>query len=48
MNAADLENVEGLKLDVLAVLLQHVHHQLQVVGLPDVARHYRKVAPVQQ
>lgn len=43
-----LEDVEGLELDVGALVPQQVHHQLEVLGLADVARHHREVVPVQE
>lgn len=43
-----LEDVEGFELDVGALVPQQVHHQLEVLGLADVARHHREVVPVQQ
>ena len=41
-----LEDVEGLELDIATLVLQQVHHQLQVVGVGNVPRHDRKVSPV--
>ena len=42
----NLENMEGLKLNVPRLLLQHVHHQLEVVRIGDVFGHHREVVPV--
>jgi hypothetical protein len=38
-----LEDMEGFELDVSRFLFQHVHHQLQVVGVRDVASHHLKM-----
>jgi len=43
-----LKDVEGLKLDVGALVPQQVHHQLEVLWPADVARHHREVVAVQQ
>ena len=40
--------MEGLKLDVSRLLPQHVHHELEVVGVADVSVHGAEVVPVQQ
>lgn len=40
--------MEGLKLNVGAFVSQQIHHQLEVVGLADVARHHGEVVSVQQ
>lgn len=40
--------MEGLKLDVGTLVPEEVHHQLQVLGLADVARHHCEVVSVQQ
>ena len=42
------EHVEGLKLDVASLLLQHVHHQLQVVWIGNIFSHHREIVPVQE
>ncbi len=42
------EHVEGLKLDVASLLLQHVHHELEVVGIGNIFGHHREVVPVEQ
>jgi len=44
----DLEDVESFKLDVATFLLEHVHHQFQVVGAADVACHDGEVMTIQQ
>ena len=44
----NLEDVESLKLNVATFLLQHVHHELEVVGAADVASHDREVVTIQQ
>lgn len=43
-----LEDVEGFKLDVPAVVSQQVHHQLQVLWFTDVFGHDSKIVPVQK
>jgi len=43
-----LEDVEGLKLDVGALVSEQIHHQLEILRLADVARHHREVMSVQQ
>ena len=43
-----LEDVEALELDVATFLAQHVHHQLQVVRVADVARHDCEVVSIKQ
>ena len=43
-----LEDMEGLKLDVAAVVSQHVHHQLQVLSPADVLGHHSEVVSVQK
>lgn len=43
-----LEDVEGFKLDVPAVVPQQVHHQLQVLGFTDVFCHDGEVVSVQE
>jgi len=40
--------VECFELNVATFLLQHVHHQLEVVSAADVARHNGEVVTVQQ
>lgn len=40
--------MEGLELDVGALVPQQVHHQLEVLSLADVARHHREVVSVQE
>lgn len=40
--------MEGLKLDVGTLVSQQIHHQLEILGLADVARHHREVMSVQQ
>ena len=40
--------MEGLELNIPGPLLEHVHHQLQVVGTGDVLGHDGEVVPVQQ
>jgi len=47
-NTTHLEDVERLELDAAARLAQHVHHQLQVVRVADVARHDGEVVSVEQ
>ena len=42
------EHVEGLELDVARLLLQHVHHELKVVGTGDILGHHRKVVSVKE
>ena len=44
----NLENMEGLKLNVPRLLLQHVHHQLQVFGAGNVLCHHRKVVSIKE
>ena len=43
-----LEDVEGLKLNVAALVAQQVHHELEVVGVADVDGHHLKVGAVEQ
>lgn len=43
-----LEDVEGLELDVGTLVSEHIHHQLEVLRLADVACHHREVVSVQQ
>lgn len=43
-----LKDVKGFKLDVAAVVSQHVHHQFQILCSTDVFGHDCKVVPVQQ
>lgn len=40
--------MEGLKLDVAAVVSQHVHHHLQVLCTTDVLGHHSEVMSVQK
>ena len=42
-----LEYVEGFELDVSRLLLEHVHHQLQVVGVGNVAGHHLEQTKVE-
>ena len=44
----DLEDVECFKLNVATFLLQHVHHQFQVVCTADVTSHNGEVVTIQQ
>ena len=46
--STDLEYVEGLKLDILALIPQEVHHHLQVRLVCDVPCHDVEVCPIQQ
>ncbi|GMT31805.1 hypothetical protein PFISCL1PPCAC_23102, partial [Pristionchus fissidentatus] len=43
-----LKDVEGLELDALALLLEEVHHQLEVVRVRDVPSHDVEVVAVEQ
>ena len=43
-----LEHVECLELDVLALIPQHVHHELQVLGVGDKLGHDREVGAVEK
>lgn len=43
-----LEDMEGLKLDVGTLVPEKIHHELQILGLADVAAHHREVVSVQQ
>lgn len=43
-----LENMKRFKLDVPTLVSQHVHHELEVLGLADVFRHHSKVMSVQE
>uniref|UniRef100_A0AAG5CUF7 Uncharacterized protein n=1 Tax=Anopheles atroparvus TaxID=41427 RepID=A0AAG5CUF7_ANOAO len=43
-----LEDVERFELDVARLLLQHVHHQLQIIRIGDVLRHDREVVAIEQ
>ena len=44
----DLEHMEGVELDVLALVAEHVHHHLEVRLVRDIARHDIEVCPVEQ
>lgn len=43
-----LEDVKRFKLDVPALVSQHIHHELEVLGLADVFRHHSEVVSVQE
>lgn len=43
-----LENMKRFKLDVPALVSQHIHHEFEVLGLADVFRHHSKVMSVQE
>lgn len=43
-----LENMKGFKLDVPALVSQHIHHELEVLRLADVFRHDGEVMSVQE
>ncbi len=45
---AHLEDMESLKLDILTLIPQQVHHHLEVGLVRDVAGHDRKVCSIQQ
>ena len=40
--------MESLKLNIAAVISQHVHHQLQILGPTDVLGHDSEVVSVQK
>ena len=40
--------MEGLELDVAAVVSEHVHHELEVLCVTDVFGHDCEVVPVEQ
>lgn len=42
----DLEDVEGLELDVATLAAEEIHHALEVLGVADVAGHNVKIGPV--
>ena len=44
----DLEYVEGLELDVLALFAEQIHHQSEVRFICDVARHDIEVGTIEQ
>ena len=44
----DLEDVEGLKLNVLGLVAQQVHHQFQIFRAANVRGHHIEVRPVQK
>jgi hypothetical protein len=46
--SAHLEDMERLKLDVLAPVLEQVHHDLQVLLVRDVPGHDLEVCPVEE
>lgn len=48
LNDSYFENVEGLKLDVAALIPQEVHHELEVLWLADVLRHDGEVVAVEE
>lgn len=43
-----LEHMESLKLNVSALISQHVHHEFEVLWVADVLCHYSEVVSVQQ
>lgn len=43
-----LEDMECLELNVAALILQQVHHQLQVVCIGNVTRHDCEVGSIQE
>lgn len=45
---ANLEDMECFKLDVPAAISQHIHHELEVLWVADVAGHHCVVMPVQK
>ena len=47
-DGAHLEDMEGLKLYVPAPILEHHHHQLQVLRITDVTCHDSKVVTIKQ
>ena len=40
--------MEGLKLDVLALVPEQVHHELEVILACNVSSHDGKICPIQQ
>jgi len=40
--------VEGLKLDVAALVPEQVHHEFQILRPADVFRHYGEIVPVEK
>ena len=45
---ADLEHMECLELDVLALISKEVHHHLQVGFVGNVAGHNIEICPIEQ
>ena len=45
---SDLENMERLELDVLALISEQVHHHLEIGLVRDVARHHIEVRSVEE
>ena len=43
-----LEDVESFKLYISRGVPEHHHHQLQVLGIADVASHCREIVPIKQ
>jgi len=48
ISSSNLEDVESFKLNVATFFFQHVHHQLEVVGVGDIPGHDGEVVAVQQ
>jgi len=44
----DLEYMEGLKLDVLALISQQVHHHLKIGFASNISRHDVEVCAIKQ
>ena len=44
----DLKDMEGLELDVFALVLEEVHHVLEILLVRDVPCHDVEICPVQQ
>lgn len=42
----DLENMESFKLDIFTLILEQVHHHLQVILVCDVACHDFEIGPI--
>jgi len=47
-NGTDLEDVKRFKLNVLALVAQHVHHHLEVRLLGDITCHDTEIGTIEQ
>ena len=42
------KNMKGLELNISTLLAQHVHHELEIVGIADVSGHDSEVVSVEK